>query len=214
VSRGSADGEPSGQIPVLIAEDQSPTRERLKTMLNGSGFSVVSEAANGSQAVSAARSLNPVVAIVDLALPDWGGLDATRRIIAEAPDVNVLIMSAFDSPDVLREVLASGASGYLLKGSSREELTRAVTTVASGELWVTTPRLTELLESEPTPATRRRLAERDVPPVSMPERELIGLVAEGLSSEQMAARLGSSAATVKSSVRRLVMKIASMRGDS
>jgi DNA-binding NarL/FixJ family response regulator len=210
VSRGAASAEPSSQIPVLIAEDQSPTRGRLKTMLNGSGFRVVGEAATGSQAVSAARDLNPMVVIVDLALPDWGGLDATRRIMAEAPDINVLIMSAFDSPDVLREVLASGASGYLLKGSSREELSRAVTTVASGELWVTTRRLAELFEPECTPAARRRWAERDVPPVSMAERDLIGLVTQGLSSEQIAARLGSSSATVKSSLRRIVMKMASM----
>jgi DNA-binding NarL/FixJ family response regulator len=134
VSRVTAGAEPSSRIPVLIAEDQSPTRERLKTMLNGAGFSVVGEVANGSQAIGAARNLKPVVAIVDLALPDWGGLDTTRRIIAAAPDVNVLIMSALDSLDVLREVFASGASGYLLKGGSREELARAVTAVASGEL--------------------------------------------------------------------------------
>ena len=198
-------------IRVGIADDQPLIRAGLRTMLEHAGdIEVVGEATDGLEAVELARSAKPDVLIMDVRMPGLDGIAATERIVAD-PDtgmVNVVILTTFDADENVYGALRSGATGFLLKDVSPEELFAAVRVVAAGEALLApsvTRRLVEQFARRPAlaGAAGDALLERLTPR----EREVLELVAHGLSNDEIASRLVVSAATAKTHVSRILTKL-------
>jgi DNA-binding NarL/FixJ family response regulator len=192
-------------IRVLLADDQTLVRAGFRSILEGEdGIEVVGEAAEGAEAVRLARQLRPDVVLMDIRMPGLDGLSATRQI-ATGSEVRVIILTTFDLDDYVYGALRAGASGFLVKDTEPAELIHGVRVVARGDALIA-PSITRRLISEfsarvpqPDPEPRlRALTER--------EREVLALVAAGLSNNEIAARLVLSPATAKTHVSRIMTK--------
>lgn len=190
-------------IRVLIADDQELIRAGFRILLdNEPDIEVAGEAADGQQAVEQARTLIPDLVLMDIRMPTVDGLEATRRIATEPPlaDVRVLILTTFESDENVFEALRAGASGFLLKDTHPAQLTHAIRVVAAGDALLA-PSVTRRLiadfaaRPQPTPKVPAELGE-----LTAREREVMALVAEGLSNEEIAQRLIVSPTTAKTHV--------------
>ncbi|MFI9810815.1 response regulator [Saccharothrix variisporea] len=171
------------------------------------GFEVVGEAGDGAEAVRLAHEHHPDVVVMDIRMPGTDGLEATRRVKAELPDVKVLVLTTFNVDEYVFEALKSGASGFLLKDTDPVELLHALRVVAQGDALLA-PSVTRRLIEEfaarpehrrPDPAALRELTAR--------EREVLALVAGGLSNEEIADHLVISPATSRTHVSRVMVKL-------
>ena len=196
-------------ISVLIADDDDLVRTGLRLIIESDrDLAVVGEAANGQEAISLARALRPEVVLMDVRMPQVDGLEATRSIVTATDEVpRVLILTTFELDEYVFGALRAGASGFLLKRSSPEVLIEGIKVVAAGEGLLSptvTRRLIEEFAHQPGPpqaphASLHALTQR--------EQEVLSLVGAGLSNREMAARLYISEATVKTHVRRILMKL-------
>lgn len=168
------------------------------------GFEVVGTADNGVEAVALAHSLQPDIAVLDVAMPVLNGLDATREIRAGCPGTEIVILSMHEGEDYLREALRAGAAGYVLKRAAAKELVGAIQAVQRGESYLD-PALTRTLISDYV----RKVDRTDLPADALTERELevLKLVAEGLTNRQIAAKLNISIKTVQSHRANLMDKL-------
>ncbi|MEU8821141.1 response regulator transcription factor [Actinoplanes sp. NPDC048796] len=198
-------------ISVLLADDQLLVRAGFRALLNAEpGIQIVGEAADGLEAVKLARQTRPDVVLMDIRMPGVDGLEATRRIAAEPElaEVRVVILTTFELDEYVFEALRAGASGFLVKDTEPVELIRAVRAVAAGDALLS-PSVTRRVIGEFTAGHRGRQA---VPPAALDqltdrEREVLVLVAEGLSNDEIAARLVISPATAKTHVSRTMIKL-------
>lgn len=199
---------PSGGIRVLVADDQALVRGGFVALLDAQdGIEVVGEADNGEQAVRMTRSLRPDVVLMDIRMPILDGLAATR-MIAEDPrlaEVRVVVLTTFELDEYVFEALRSGAAGFLVKHTEPADLVRAVRVVAAGDALLS-PGVTRRLITEfsaraktPPPATLAELTDR--------EREVMALVAEGLTNAEIGERLYMSPATARTHVSRILTKL-------
>ncbi|MCM1975665.1 MULTISPECIES: response regulator transcription factor [unclassified Streptomyces] len=190
---------------VLVVDDQTLIRTGFRLILTARGIEVVGEAADGAEAVSAARELRPDVILMDIRMPTMDGLEATRRILQHLPDCRVLMLTTFDLDHYVYTALSMGASGFLLKDVTPEHLASAVRLVNTGDALL-------------APSITRRLVERfaDTAPAPPPpalsnltprEREVLALLGRGLSNTELAEHLTLSEATVKSHVARIFAKL-------
>jgi DNA-binding NarL/FixJ family response regulator len=197
-------------IRVLLADDQPLVRAGLRVLFEDEpDIAVMGEAANGEEALSLVRHARPDVVLMDIRMPVLDGLEATRQIAAEQllAEVRVLILTTFESDEYVFEALRSGASGFLLKDAEPTELLQAVRVVAAGDALLS-PSVTRRLIGRfaAGPAARHSLPE-ELEVLTVREREVMGLVALGLSNDEIAGRLTISPATAKTHVSRAMVKL-------
>jgi DNA-binding NarL/FixJ family response regulator len=197
----------AGAISVLIADDQRLLRAGFRVILRDEpDIDVVGEAADGREAVEAARSLAPAVVLMDIRMPNMDGLEAARLILAET-NSRVLILTTFDSDEYVYAALRAGASGFLLKDAPREQLIAAVRSVASGDALID-PSITRRLIQQFALATKPRSQDPpELGSLTPRERDVLRLVAQGLTNAEIATRLTVEESTAKTHVGRILMKL-------
>ncbi|MFE7318015.1 response regulator [Streptomyces sp. NPDC057555] len=197
-------------IRVLIADDQIMVRQGFTVLLNAEpGIEVVGQAVDGHDAIARTTELAPDVVLMDIRMPGLDGIEATRRITAP-PDaaVKVLVLTTFDLDEYVYEALRAGASGFLLKDASADELAQAVRVVAAGDALLA-PGITKRLIAE----FSRMTGARRTPPrgraagLTERETEVLSLIAQGLSNAEIAERLVVAEQTVKTHVGRILVKL-------
>jgi DNA-binding NarL/FixJ family response regulator len=197
-------------LRILIADDHPLYRDGLKAALDAAGFDVVGEAADGGRAVALSLELHPDVIIMDLNMPNTGGIEATRRIARGSPHVAILVLTMLGDDESVFAALRAGARGYLLKGAGQSEIVHAVQVVADGGGVFGASIARRVMEhfsgqraSEPFP----ELTER--------EREVLSMVAAGQNNAAIAARLALAPKTVRNHISNILTKLqVSNRGQA
>ncbi|MFN8472366.1 MAG: response regulator transcription factor [Anaerolineae bacterium] len=194
------------KIRIMIVDDHPIVREGLAAILRRDDFEIVGEAADGRTAVKRALNLKPDLILMDLRMPEMGGVEAMEKIRAASPDIKFLVLTTYDTDEMIVGALEAGASGYLLKDAPREELFTAIRTVAQGEA---------LLQPSVTARLLARMREKPKPSTTSPEEELsarevevLQLVARGQANKEIAARLNITEATVKTHLAHIFQKLA------
>lgn len=191
------------KIRILVADDHEVVRSGLRSLLAGTEVEIVAEVATGDQAVKYALEHDPDLVLLDVRMPEGDGLNALGRIKLEKPDMPVLILSTFDNPTYIARSVALGASGYLLKGCTREQMLDAIrTSAAGGSAWTRD----ELRRVTGALATPRLAADVEVP-LTQRESEVLRQLAYGLTNKEIAQALHISYETVKEHVQHILRKI-------
>jgi DNA-binding NarL/FixJ family response regulator len=194
---------------VVIADDQALVRGGFAMILGAAGIPVVAEAANGAEAVAEVLRHRPDVALLDIRMPEMDGLEAARRILA-APATRgcrLIILTTFDLDQYVYAALTAGASGFLLKDVSPEQLVAAVRLVRSGDALLAPSITRRLIARFAPPAADRQALQADLSDLTPRELEVLRLLATGLSNAELAEELTLSEATVKTHVARILAKL-------
>jgi DNA-binding NarL/FixJ family response regulator len=182
---------------IVLAEDHTLVRKGMRLLLETiPGMSVVGEAADGLEALQLIEQHLPDCVLMDLAMPGVSGIEAVRRSSAQFPDIPILIISMHADEAYVHQALAAGAAGYLLKGSDKEELEIAVRAVCGGQTYLT-PAISKTLVAALSRKSQVSSASSPLELLTVRQREVLRLVAEGNSTKQVAARLGLSVKTVE-----------------
>ena len=190
----------------MLVDDHELVRQGIAAMLNGTGdVNVVGVARTGREALEVARRELPDVVLMDVKMPDMDGLEATRKIKEERPRTAVVMLTMHDNPAYLRDAVRAGAAGYLLKDVSKDELVDAIRQVATGGAFIESQMLKGMLsEMKPSASVGPSPAAKNL---TKREREILSLVAEGLSNREIAEKLVLSPETVKSHVAAILEKL-------
>jgi len=191
---------------VLIADDHPHFREGLRALLlSAADLEVVGDAGDGNRAISLATELQPDVIVMDLQMPDLGGIEATRRILHSSPHISILVLSMFDDDDSVFAALQAGARGYLLKGALKAEILRAIRAVASGEA-IFGPIIANRMINSFT--ALRSVGPADAfPQLTQREKEILALVAQHQTNPEIARRLQLSPKTIRNHVSNVFTKL-------
>lgn len=197
------------KINILIVDDHEFIRQGLRAVIEKQpGWEVVAEAGNGREAIALAEQHEPDVVVMDVSMPDLNGLEATAQLIRSRPQTKVLVLSMHDSEQIIREVLACGARGYILKSDAGRDLVTAIDTLTEGRPFFT-PKVSEVLLSGYLRQGESGRAEgnEDTSPLTVREREILQLLADGKSNKEIAGGLNISARTVETHRRNLMSKL-------
>jgi DNA-binding NarL/FixJ family response regulator len=199
------------KLRLLLVDDQAMFREGLRLILGqqAADFEIVGEASDGLAALEATRQLAPDVILMDLRMPNLGGVESTRRIKAEAPEVKVIILTTFEEDEEVFSALRAGATGFLLKDSPSGKLCEAIRIAARGETWLQ-PSVAAKLVAEFGRLTPRPPSSQtgNLPePLSPREREVLRCLADGMSNKEIGRRLTISEGTVKNHMSQVLGKL-------
>jgi DNA-binding NarL/FixJ family response regulator len=202
------------KIRILLVDDQAMFREGLKILLSlQKDFEIAGEAADGAEVVALAKTVRPDVILMDLRMPGLGGVEATRRITAECPDVRVIVLTTFEEDEEVFAALRAGAAGYLLKASPSGKLCEAIRITARGESFLE-PSVTAKLVAEFTRlaahGTVKPQALELIEALSAREQDVLKCLAEGLSNKEIAARLNLAEGTVKNHMSQVLGKLGAL----
>ena len=193
---------------VLIADDDHLMRAGLVELLTADpDIEIAGQASTGREAVEQTRRLAPDVVLMDVRMPDLDGIAATRELTRTTPDARVLILTTFEEDDYVFGALRAGASGFLLKRTRPEELIAAVHTIANGDSLLSpsvTRRVIDRMAQQPTPDLTDQAKVAGLTPR---EREVLQLIARGLSNREIAAALVVEESTIRTHVKRILMKL-------
>jgi DNA-binding NarL/FixJ family response regulator len=197
---------PHTPIRVLVADDHRFFRDGLRALLDSAqDLELVGEAGDGEEVVAQAAVLQPDVILMDLQLPKINGVEATRRILASQPRLNVLVLTMFEDTDTVLAAMRAGARGYILKDTDEEALLRSVRAVASGEALFgpgVAERMMRYLAEATPPGGRAAF-----PELTEREREVLSLLAQGLSNQEVAQRMGISLKTARNHVSNILGRL-------
>jgi DNA-binding NarL/FixJ family response regulator len=196
-----------GPIRVMIVDDHPVVREGLRIILKAPDIVVAGEARTGAEAIDLACELQPDIILMDIEMPGMDGLEATASIKQDAPEVPIIIMTSHESTDLLRRAIEAGAAGYLLKGTSREELIRAIRITRTGGSLIDPRLLADLLSDDRFRQGQPPASQRGVAALSPRECETLRLLTEGLTNREIAQRISWSVGTVKNCVQRIIEKL-------
>ena len=189
-------------IRVMLADDHTIVRQGLKLILSANpDLQVVGEAANGREAVELAAKVKPDIVLMDVAMPELNGIEATRRMVQENSRIRVLVLSMHKEPVYIREILRAGARGYILKDAIDTELVNAVRSVARGDGYIS-PAISGALLND-----YRQNVTDPIDLLSSREREVLQLIAEGKTNKEVATRLNLSVYTVDSHRGKIMEKL-------
>lgn len=194
------------RLRLLLADDHAAFRGGLRALLaTVEGIDIVGEAGSGEEAVTRAAALQPDVVLMDLNMPGLGGVEATRRIVDTSPHMAILVLSMFEDEESVFLALRAGARGYLLKGADRAEIVRAVRAVADGDaiFGAAVARRVMAYLSAPHPST----AQQAFPELTGREREILDLVAQGMTNQAITDRLVVSPKTVRNHISNIFSKL-------
>ncbi len=191
-------------LRILVVDDHAVVRRGVRSLLEShEGWEVCGEATTGRDAVEQSRRLRPHVVVMDLSLPELNGLDATRQILKDTPDTEVLVLTMHHSEELAREVLRAGARGFILKADADENLITAVESLRQHRPFLT-PTVTGLVLDDYLRSSDGDVARDAVTPR---EREVMQLVAEGQSSKEIASTLGLSVKTIEAHRTNIMRKL-------
>ena len=197
------------KIRILIADDHPLVRSGLIKLLESyKEFATVGEASDGDQAITMTMELKPDVVVIDLSMPKVSGIEATRMIRKQSPETKVLVLTMHDNEEYVFQILRSGAGGYILKNSSKDELAAAIRAVAKGEKFFS-PRVSEIMvQGYLRKAEHREVASLD-PDEKLTKREIevLSYIAEGLNNQQIADKLFISPRTVDTHRTNIMQKL-------
>ena len=195
-------------VRVLLVDDDHLMRAGLRSVLSSDAtIEVIGEAADGRAAVEGARRLRPDVVLMDVRMPNLDGIAATREILAGWPEAKIVILTTFEEDDYIFGALSAGAAGFLLKRTSPEELIAGLHTVVAGDALLSpsvTRRVIERMARQPAAVTS---ADERLQELTPREREVLELIAKGLSNAEIAAAFVIEETTVKTHVKRILMKL-------
>jgi NarL family two-component system response regulator LiaR len=188
-------------IHVMLVDDHNVVRSGLATFLRAyEDLTLVGEAKNGLEALNLCRKKKPDVILMDLMMPEMDGIAATQAILAECPDIKIIAMTSFEDEELVQGVLAAGAISYLLKNVTSDELAKAIRDAVSGRSTLSPEAATALIHAtRPTKQPSDDLTER--------EREVLNLVVQGQSNQQIADAMVISIATVKAHISNILSKL-------
>lgn len=195
-------------IRILIAEDQDLLRSSFRLLIDSEpGLTTVGDARTGREAVELTAALSPHIVLMDIRMPEMDGLAATQAICASTSSTRVIMLTTFDLDEYIYGALRAGASGFLLKNSSPEDLLHAIHVVASGEALLAPQITSKLIADVARDGRIARAAPCELPELTPRELDVVSLVARGRSNAEIAAELYLSGATVKSYISRLLTKL-------
>jgi two-component system response regulator NreC len=188
-------------VRIVLADDHQLVRQSLSALLAAQGFMVVGEASNGHEAVRLATSLRPGVAVLDIAMPRLNGLDATRAILRASPSTKPVLLTMHTEDHYVSEALRAGVCGYVLKSQASADLVQAIREVSRGNLYLSPGISRAMVDAY--------LAKADVPPdpLTLRERQVLQLVAEGKATKEIAAILGVKVKAAEAYRTRIMAKL-------
>ena len=194
------------RLRVLLADDHRMLREGLRRTLEENGLEVVAEADDGEEAVRFALETEPDVVVMDVTMPNVDGVEATRQLRAQRPDARIVMLTMHSDQDIVANAIRAGASGYLTKDCSSEELVSAIESVAGGET-VLSPGLAGAMLQEVQKLGRAANQSATEPIITKREEEVLQLIADGLSTPEVADQLYISLKTVKNHLASIYQKL-------
>lgn len=194
-------------VRTVVVDDHEIVRAGYHALLVGSPVEIVGEAGTALEGLRLVDELTPDIVLMDMRLPDLDGVEATRKLREKHPTVPVVIVTSFDSTEYLRHAIDAGASGFVLKGASREHLLEVIESVSSGGAMFSPALLADLLRDSSFREAVGASAERSLNQLSEREMRVLRLVANGLTNQQIAVELDYSVGTIKNDVQSIIEKL-------